>query len=76
MHKNIKSNKAKFKMYVRKLDKKIKIISPNIKSILIKENAYVEKIYDRIKFISIKVGIAHRIIKNDLQNEKKLIIEE
>ncbi len=76
VHKNIKNNKAKFKMYVRKLDEKIKRISPNIKNILIKENAYIEKICDRIKFISIKLSIAHRIIKNDLQNEKKLIVEE
>ena len=74
--KNVKLKNAKFTMYVRRLDQKTRRLNPKIKKKLLAKKAYIEKKFGFIQFINIKMNVAHKIIKNDLNENKELIILE
>ncbi len=76
IHKNVKLKNAKFTMYVRRLDQKTRRLNPKIKKKLLAKKAYIEKKFGFIQFINIKMNVAHKIIKNDLNENKELIILE
>ena len=76
IHKDARFKNAKFKMFVRKLEQKTRRINPKIKKELCLRKAYFKKIINNIEFINIKMDVAHKIIKDDLNKNNKLIISE